>query len=248
MSQTMRVKLQAYYDALYGYFGPQQWWPGDTAFEVMMGAVLTQNTNWTNVELAIDHLKKAGLLSPEAMKRVRVSQLARLIKPSGYFNIKAGRLKNVVSFLFEQYSGSIPSMIRMNGSLLRQQLLAINGVGPETADSILLYALNKPVFVVDAYTKRWLYRHGLISRHAGYHEVQQMFMSSLDHDVPFFNEYHALIVRLGKTFCRPHPRCEGCPLKRISYSLKNRCSVCYRFSGKRHHLSKGKNEISCCSA
>ena len=222
------ARLRQIYDRLLTAFGPQHWWPGDTPFEVMVGAILTQNTNWGNVEKALANMKAARVLSPRALRDIPIPTLAELIRPSGYYNMKAVRLKNYMDFLFGVYRGSIPRMARTETAALREQILAIKGIGPETADSILLYALDKPVFVVDAYTVRFLYRHGLIGPEADYHQVQELFMSSLPLDRPLFNEYHALIVRLGKDFCRPTPRCETCPLRAIRYSLRRRCPRCFR--------------------
>jgi endonuclease-3 related protein len=194
----------------------------------MVGAILTQNTNWANVEKAIHNLKRKGLLSPHALRAVSPPTLASLIKPTGYFNIKSKRLKNFIHFLFKEYQGNLKKMASEDTAPLRRKLLSINGIGPETADSILLYALDKPVFVVDAYTKRVLYRHNMIDRHADYVAVQELFMKHLKADVTVFNEYHALLVRLGKDYCKTTPTCEQCPLNNVSYSLKYKCSCCHR--------------------
>lgn len=201
---------------LYKKFGPQHWWPGDTPFEVAVGAILTQNTNWSNVEKAITNLKKARALSAAAMSRLSHEELAALIKPAGYFNVKAKRLRSFLDFLNSEYSGSISSMKKADAVVLRHQLLGVNGIGPETADSILLYALDKPVFVIDAYTKRILSRHGIMEADADYNQYQQLFHASFENDTRLFNEYHALIVRLGKDFCKSKPLCSSCPLNSIS--------------------------------
>ena len=212
--RTTAKKLTSIYSALYKTYGPQHWWPGDTAFEIMVGAVLTQNTAWTNVEKAISNLKREGLLSPRRLAKVPQRRLASLIRPSGYFNIKARRLRNLVLFLTDRHQGSVTKMFRLDPGLLRQELLSVNGIGPETADSILLYAGNRPVFVVDAYTKRILGRHGLVPEDADYGYVQRLFMQNLKPDAGLFNEYHALIVRAGKERCgKREPRCAGCPLE-----------------------------------
>lgn len=200
------------YKILYKAFGPQHWWPGDGAFEVAVGAILTQNTNWTNVEKAISNLKKHGLLNPISLYEIPIHKLASLIKPAGYFNIKAKRLKEFIDFLITNYKGSMKMMGKEDTYPLRERLLSINGIGPETADSILLYALEKPVFVIDAYTKRILERHHLSDGKATYAELQRLFHENLLHDVKLFNEYHALFVKAGKDFCKPVPMCEGCPL------------------------------------
>lgn len=210
----MTGKLNLIYKKLYSCFGQQHWWPGDSAFEVMIGAILTQNTNWQNVEKAINNLKKHKLLNPQKLKDLAQQRLAALIRPAGYYNIKAKRLKTFLGFLFNFYGGNIKEMYRQDLQGLRQQLLAVNGIGPETADSILLYALNKPIFVVDAYTKRVLFRHRLIKEGATYDEVQDLFMKNLKKDVKLFNEYHALLVKLGKDYClKRKRRCDICPLK-----------------------------------
>lgn len=197
---------------LYKSFGSQYWWPGDTPFEIAVGAILTQNTNWSNVEKAIANLKKAGVLNAQAMNRLDHDQLAALIRPAGYFNVKAKRLRSFLDFLHLEYGGRISKMKDSDLSELRDRLLSVNGIGPETADSILLYALQKPVFVVDAYTKRILTRHNIIGADADYHECQQLFHKSFNNHPELFNEYHALIVRLGKDYCRPKPLCSSCPL------------------------------------
>ena len=210
----MKRQLYLLYQRLYSYFGPQHWWPADSPFEVMVGAILTQNTNWANVEKAINNLKKNKLLTLEALYKLPDKRLASLIRPSGYYNIKAKRLKEFLAFLFKAYQGSLKKISKVDTLTLRSLLLSVKGVGPETADSILLYALNKPVFVVDAYTKRILSRHSLLKEDSSYAEAQNLFMQNLKNDVKLFNEYHALLVKLGKEFClKAKPKCEICPLK-----------------------------------
>ncbi|MBN2020889.1 MAG: endonuclease III domain-containing protein [Sedimentisphaerales bacterium] len=209
--------MKQIYNLLYKRSGPQKWWPGDTPFEVIVGAVLTQNTNWTNVEKAIANLKKAKVLSPEKLHTIKVDKLARLIRPAGYYNIKAGRLKNLIDWLFENYAGKLTALKTVATDFLRGELLSVNGVGPETADSILLYALERPVFVVDAYTARICSRHHLIDDGADYHQIQELFESNLPADVQLFNEYHALLVHLGKDFCKPKPKCQTCPLNKLPH-------------------------------
>jgi endonuclease-3 related protein len=201
------------YQKLYQTYGSRHWWPGETSFEVMVGAILTQNTSWRNVEKAIQNLKEEGVLNPKGIRDLKKSELAPLIKSSGYYRIKADRLKSFVDFLFEEYNGNIKKMGRERLRELREKLLGVKGVGPETADSILLYGLKKPIFVVDAYTKRILSRHGVISEEASYDEVQKLFMNYLPLDEKLFNEYHALFVYLGKTVCKKIPRCDICPLR-----------------------------------
>jgi len=210
---SRKETLTGIYDILFSAFGPQHWWPGETPFEIAVGAILTQNTNWGNVEKAIGNLKKEGALNAKALHGMSHAELASMIRPAGYFNIKAKRLKNFLSFLTDRYRGSMTGLGKGDTHSLRAELLGVNGIGPETADSILLYALGKPVFVIDAYTKRALVRHGIAPEDATYHEMQGLFHDSLPHDVSLFNEYHALFVMLGKHYCRPKPKCGGCPLE-----------------------------------
>jgi endonuclease III related protein len=209
----MKNRLSLIYKKLYSRFGPQAWWPADTALEVMLGAVLTQNTSWANVEKAIANLKKKRLLKLDKLYRLPQRRLSALIRPAGYYNVKAKRLKNFLKFLIAAYGGDLKQMRRKGAGVLRRRLLGINGIGPETADSILLYALNKPVFVVDAYTRRIFSRHRFIDPGADYRQLQELFMQGLKKDVKLFNEYHALLVRLGKEFClKNKPKCGLCPL------------------------------------
>lgn len=205
------------YACLLREFGPQGWWPAATPFEVMLGAVLTQNTNWQNVERAIANLKSARALAPAALARIGQRRLARLIRPSGYFNVKARRLRAFLTWYMARTSdGRVARLRGLRTAALRAELLAIHGVGPETADSMLLYALGRRVFVVDAYTRRFLRRHGLITPDASYDEVRRMFEACLPQSVKRYNELHALIVRLGKDVCRPRqPHCDTCPLRRL---------------------------------
>ena len=213
----MKRLLMRIYRTLYQAYGSRNWWPGETSFEVMVGAILTQNTSWRNVEKAIQKLKGKGVLNPEGIHRLKKSQLAPLIKSSGYFRIKADRLKSFVNFLFEEYDGDLKKMGRERLIELREKLLGVKGIGPETADSILLYGLKKPIFVIDAYTRRILSRHGMITEKASYEEVQRLFMDHLRLDEKLFNEYHALLVHLGKAVCKKIPECEICPLKGIEH-------------------------------
>lgn len=205
--------LKNIYKRLYSYFGPQYWWPANSAFEVVIGAILTQNTAWTNVEKAIICLKRKGLINPRRLYRTDIKTLGRLIRPCGYYNVKAGRIKNFLEVLFADFKGKLSSMFSLRCKCLREELLKIKGIGPETADSILLYAAKKPVFVVDAYTRRFLFRHKLIKKEANYRQIQSLFEESLPRSSKVFNEYHALIVRLGKQFCRKKPLCHICPLR-----------------------------------
>ena len=209
-----RLDLKYMYSQMLDRFGPQDWWPGSTPFEVAVGAILTQNTNWSNVEKAIANLKAAKLLSPRKLYTLPENKLARLIRPSGYFNVKAKRLRAFLALLCEKYNGSLRRLFRLEPAELREELLSVNGIGEETADSIILYAAEKPTFVVDAYTRRILSRHGMCAPKASYGEIKRIFESRLEPDVILFNEYHALFVRLGKTLCRPRtPLCDQCPLQ-----------------------------------
>ena len=205
---------------LYDAFGPQNWWPGETSFEVIAGAILTQNTNWTNVEKAIANLKSAERLSPQGLRHIELARLAELIRPAGYYNLKSRRLKNFVDWLFDNYVGEVGNLRSVDTDRLRTELLTVKGVGRETADSILLYALDRPVFVVDAYTARITVRHGLIEPDAGYEQLRELFESNLPQDIQLFNEYHALLVRAGKEFCKTKARCSGCPLEGLPHSLE----------------------------
>ena len=211
--------LTEIYQLLFQRFGPQHWWPGETQFEVITGAILTQNTNWANVEKAITNLKSAHLLTPEKLYHLDISNLTELIRPAGYYHLKAKRFKNFLSWLFRNYNGQLTNLENIDTDQLRAELLSIKGVGRETADSILLYAFNRPVFVVDAYTARIAFRHGLIELGADYEQLRELFQSNLPQDVQLFNEYHALLVRLGKEFCRPKAKCPTCPLEELPHTL-----------------------------
>ena len=211
----MKKALHSIYNKLYSYFGAQYWWPADSPFEVIIGAILTQNTNWLNVEKAINNLKKHRLLNPDKLYRLSQRRLASLIVPAGYYNIKAKRLKNFLGLFMHTYHGNLKQMSLLNTQSLRCQLLSVNGIGQETADSILLYAFKKPIFVIDAYTRRILTQHRFIKEDATYEEIQNLFMQNLKNDVKLFNEYHALLVKLGKDFClKNKARCSGCPLRK----------------------------------
>jgi endonuclease III related protein len=211
----MRGRLVSLYRQLLHAFGPQGWWPAQTPFEVMAGAILTQNTSWKNVERAIGTMKKENILSAHQLVRCRESRVAHIIRSAGYYNVKARRLRMFARFFVDRYNADVRAMAESDTSVLRQDLLSVEGIGPETADSILLYAVGKPVFVVDAYTKRLFSRHSLTREDASYDDVQRICMQFLDADTQMFNEYHALIVRAGKEYCRKTtPRCEICPLNK----------------------------------
>ncbi len=206
--------IKRIYDVLFNTFGPQYWWPGDTLLEIAIGAILTQNTAWANVEKAINNLKKEGLLSIDKLLAIDNETLKKLIRPAGFYNQKSERLKEFLIWLKEK--GGCLTNINESTEDLRKELLSIKGIGPETADSILLYAMNRPVFVVDAYTKRVLSRHNIIDRKADYHEVQNLFVNNLPRDLNLYKEYHALLVKLGKTYCKKNqPLCEACPLTEV---------------------------------
>lgn len=208
----MKKKLLWIYNRLLRCLGPQGWWPAEDAFEVIVGAILTQNTAWANVEKAISNIKEKGLMSPEALYSLPVEELEALLRPSGYYRVKAKRLKSFLEYLATRHKGSLETMFRQPMDSLREDLLSLHGIGEETADSILLYAGGYPVFVVDAYTKRILVRHGLVRGNAPYKEVRAFFMENLPHDAKLFNELHALLVVTGKRFCRKNPLCADCPL------------------------------------
>lgn len=213
----MAVNLfQEIYERLFAYYGPQNWWPGETPFEIVVGAVLTQNTNWTNVAKAIANLRQRGLLNFSALCSAPLAEVSECIRPSGYFNVKANRLHGLLRMITEHYNGDLDELFADSTHSARQHLLSVKGVGPETADAILLYGGNHPVFVVDAYTHRVFSRHKLVAEECGYDELQEAFTARLPQDRQLFNEYHALIVMVGKDFCKKGtPLCENCPLKGV---------------------------------
>lgn len=208
----MKKELADIYRRLSEHYGPTHWWPGDSPFEIAVGAVLTQNTAWTNVERAIVNLKRERLLNPKAILESSDDLLHEALRPSGYFRVKTIRLRSFCRYLIEQYKGSMARMAKQPLEVLRKELLAVDGIGPETADDILLYACNKPIFVVDAYTRRILSRHGLVPAKGDYHDLQRVFHQNVRADVHVYGEYHGLIVFTGKDFCRRNPKCENCPL------------------------------------
>jgi endonuclease-3 related protein len=210
------VKTNNYSEAyrlLYDHFGPQDWWPGDTPFEIMVGAILTQNTNWSNVQKAIQNLKSENLLSYESLVQLTADEIAQWIRPAGYYNLKARRLRNFLDMVANIYQGELDLFIEDDLRSARENLLTVNGVGPETADSILLYACGHPVFVVDVYTHRVFSRHNLVMEETDYSTIQNLFLDHLVQDIQIYNEFHALIVRVAKTYCKKtKPLCEKCPL------------------------------------
>jgi endonuclease-3 related protein len=207
------MELQNVYNKLYSHFGPQHWWPADTPFEVVVGAILTQNTSWKNVERAILNLKSEGVLDIEKIHRMPEERLQNLIQPSGFYRIKAKRLKHFIGFLFEKYEGDLDRLFALDVGPLRSGLLGINGIGKETADSIILYAAEKPSFVVDAYTKRVFERLGYLENDSEYDDIKDKFENNLQKDTKIYNEFHALIVALAKDICRKKPLCNMCPLE-----------------------------------
>ncbi len=200
------------YNLLFERFGHRNWWPANSPFEVCAGAILTQNTSWKNVEKAINNLKEAHRLDPFQLYETPLDELATIIKPAGYFNVKSKRLKNFINHLVEFHAGSLDKMFEASVKDLRAELLSINGVGRETADSMILYAANKPIFVVDVYTRRALERHGMIVEKADYDEIRELFERNLEPDVALFNDFHAQFVAVGSNYCGRKPKCSGCPL------------------------------------
>jgi len=209
--------LRTIFDRLLAHYGPQHWWPGDTDTEVVIGAILTQNTAWTNVERAIDGLQRAGCLSFDVLHGLSTETLETLIRPSGTYRVKARRLKAFVDVLFCDFAGALDALLAGELEAARRRLTSIHGIGPETADAILLYAGKRATFVVDAYTKRVLRRHHLLDDHADYETTRALFHNQLPDDVPLFNEYHALLVAVGKHHCRTKARCAGCPLEGLPH-------------------------------
>lgn len=207
-------KIQAVYRLLFDHFGPLGWWPGDSPFEIMVGAVLTQNTNWSNVEKAIGNLRDAKLLNYNSLSTLSVDEIAQYIRPSGYYNLKAKRLKNLLEMIAILYGGELDLFLSESLEACRENLLGVKGIGPETADSILLYACGQAVFVVDAYTHRVFSRHNMIEEETDYEALQTLFMDNLPEDVQLFNEFHAQIVRVAASYCKKtKPLCAQCPLQ-----------------------------------
>lgn len=213
VQRSCRQKIHTLYRDLYQVFGPQNWWPGDSPFEIMVGAILTQNTRWENVHRTLTDIKQEGLLSPHDLLR-HGRRIPRLIRRSGFYNVKSKRLIAFLKYFIESYNGDTALMKQKNWAVLRSELLKVEGIGRETADCILLYALAHPVFVIDAYTRRIFSRHGFFAYNAPYDELQQLFHDNLPRDIKVYNEYHALLVRLGKGYCKKNePRCAVCPVR-----------------------------------
>ncbi|MHB8104807.1 MAG: endonuclease [Dehalococcoidales bacterium] len=211
--QNLNQILLYIYQRLFAKYGPQHWWPAEEPFEVIVGAILTQSAAWTNVEKAIKNLKLAGALQPDALRKLPQDKLASLIHSCGYYNVKARKLKAFAAWFGERYNDDLKKLFAQDIGRLREQLLDIYGIGEETADSIILYAGNKPFFVIDAYTRRIMGRLGLEPQNNSYAAWQTLFMANLPADAVLFNEYHALLVRLGKEVCRTRPLCHECCLK-----------------------------------
>jgi endonuclease-3 related protein len=218
-----RESLARMYKLMSAHFGPTHWWPGDTPFEIAIGAILTQNTAWTNVEKAIANLKRDNLLTPTAIMECPTEQLEQALVPSGYFRLKVKRLRGFCSHLLTRYGGNISRMAKQPLATLRPELLNVYGIGPETADDILLYACGKIVFVVDAYTRRIFSRHGLVPDDIAYEPLRSFFETNVTPDLHGYKEYHGLIVWTGKEFCRKNPKCDECPL---ASTLKDRRAIC----------------------
>ena len=218
-NHTISQTLQGIYHRLISYYGPQHWWPAQEPFEVIVGAILTQAAAWVNVEKAIANLQAAKALSPDALRQLSLSEVANLIHPCGYYNAKALKLKSLAHWLGEYYNDDLNKLFTNNTERLRQELLSIHGIGQETADSIILYAANKPIFVIDAYTRRIINRVGLAPAGNSYTAYQALFMDNLPADAELFNEYHALLVCLGKNVCRSHPLCQQCCLNSTCHHL-----------------------------
>jgi endonuclease-3 related protein len=213
---SKKRKILRIYKILDDYYGDLKWWPANGPFEVIVGAILTQNTNWRNVQRAVDNLRLENLLIPERLRRAEDKLIESLIKPCGYYRVKTRRLRKFLDFFFDEYESSIEGMFSGDWGELRKKLLKVNGIGEETADSILLYAGQKPVFVVDQYTKRICSRHGLIDERAAYGEVQRLFMERLPAEAALYNQCHALLVNAAKDFCKKEPRCSLCPLGNLA--------------------------------
>jgi endonuclease-3 related protein len=211
---TGKILLEIY-DLLCSSFGPQNWWPAETELEMMVGAILTQNTNWNNVEKAIQNLREGDLLSVGQLSQIPTSILTGYIRPAGYYNVKARRLKNLIRLIEDRYDGDTRRLFSLDTDTIRKELISVKGIGMETADSIILYGAGRALFVVDAYTHRILTRHGLIEDEVGYHDLQAFFMDNLPPDLELFKEFHALIVKTGKDFCRREPLCSACPLDKL---------------------------------
>lgn len=231
------VNLLLIYDVLLSKYNNQRWWPGETPFEVIIGAILTQSVSWINVEKAIKNLKEEGILEPDWLHKKEASEIAPLIISSLYYNQKAMKIKNFINFFFDEYDGSIQKMSDEDTIILRQKLLNIKGLGEETVDSILLYACDKPIFVVDAYTKRIFSRFGFFKENTSYRDIQLFFMGNLPRNIKLYNDYHAQIVHLGKNICKTLPKCNLCPIRELNDTMK-----CQYADNKIHASSHSKKK------
>jgi endonuclease-3 related protein len=213
--QSAKPSLLDIYRLLYEEYGPQHWWPAESPLEMIIGAILTQSAAWTNVEKAIGNLKSNGTLTLTGLREIPQDELARLIYSSGYYNVKARKVKAFVEWLAERYGGDLNRLFALDVAAMREELLSVHGVGEETADSVILYAAHRPIFVIDAYTRRLITRLGLAPQKETYAAFQALFMDNLPHDEVLFNEYHALLVQHGKAVCRQAPLCTGCCLNSL---------------------------------
>lgn len=237
MRKNPEALLRRMYAALLETYGPQQWWPAKTSLEVIVGAYLTQNTSWRAVEKSIANLRTKGVLSLEGLREISEEELRTLIKPSGFMQRKASSIKAFINFLDREYGGSLARLSSQDAPTTRQQLLALPGVGPETADAILLYALDQPVVVVDEYLRRVITRHGLVPERARYAEIQQLAVNAFCEDdaaslAQHYNEFHALVVELGKHHCKRQPECGGCPLSKAEFHPPGKVRRCQTVAAK----------------
>lgn len=215
------VRLSLIYKKLLSRFGKQNWWPGDSALECALGAILTQNTSWVNAEKAISNLKSVMNINISNIDAISADELSHTIKPSGFYIRKAQSIKRLAELIKKEYGGDIEKMKDAETNFIREQLLSIKGIGPETADCILLYVLEKPAFVVDKYTYRILFRHGFVENDTTYESMQRLFMENLETDTEMFGEYHAQIVQVGKKYCKKRADCEDCPLNFDKHIFSN---------------------------
>ncbi|HTY92018.1 MAG TPA: endonuclease III domain-containing protein [Methanocella sp.] len=218
MRDKKRDELLEIYRLLRNRFGHRNWWPADSSFEVIIGAILTQNVAWNNASKAIDGLKRANMLEPLALNERAAEEIAPLIKPSRFYNMKAMKIKNFMDFYYREYGGDLSVMSAESPAVLRKKLLAVKGLGQETADCILLYACGMPIFVVDAYTKRILQRYGIFKKEPSYEEAQRYFTENLPRDIELYNDFHAQIVQLGNCVCKTRPLCGSCPIAAVNGS------------------------------
>jgi len=213
--ESREERIERIYGRLKGYYGAMHWWPGDSAFEIMVGAILTQNTNWRNVERALENVKRENCLEPAALWKCSDSDIERMIRPSGFYRVKTRRLRAFLGMLMREYDGDVQRLCDTETYILRERLLAVSGIGEETADSMLLYGAGKTIFVIDNYTRRILKRHGIIKDDWSYGDIQTLCMGTGEQTAEKYRDFHGYIVMTGKEFCRKVPRCGGCPLEKI---------------------------------